>query len=270
MKAEEGLLSTCPAGDVKLPQLVQEFKAPLSMQSLVELSHKNFSPETMKKVHWARKIFREWRQYRAGLDGDGIACDLEDCTMITAASLSYALCRFITEIKKVDGSEYPGKTLCDIVICLQFHLECMGFAFKLINRDEFREVKYTLDNTMKQRVAAGIGLSVKQAEVLSVPDEDYLWSLGFLGTSNPIQLLNTVAFCIGKGFALRAGVEHQSLRGIPFNLQLKFMRDTDGEYYLRYTEDIGLKTNKGGLKHKKVSVKTVDLYAMDRLDRCPL
>ena len=108
---------------------------------------------------------------------------------------------------------------------------------------------------------------MRQAQVLSVTDEDYLWSLGLLGTSNPTQLLNTVVFCIGKGFALRAGMEHRALHGIAFKSQLQFMCDSDGEHY---TEDIGMKTNKGGLKHKKVTVKTVDLYATDRLERFPL
>ena len=97
-----------------------------------------------------------------------------------------------------------------------------------------------------------------------------MWSLGILGVSNPQQLLNTVVFSVSKGFALRAGKEHQALHGIPFNSQLKFLRDDDREYFLRYTEDIGLKTNKGGMKHKKVEVKCVDLYASDRPERCPL
>ena len=123
---------------------------------------------------------------------------------------------------------------------------------------------------MKLRVQAGVGLSVKQTEVLSVTDEDYLWSLGFLGTANPDQLLNTVVLCVSKGFALCAGKEHRALRGIPFNSQLKFMCDSDNEIFLRYTEDVGLKTNKGGLKHKKVEVKSVDMYAMDHPERCPL
>ena len=43
------------------------------------------------------------------------------------------------------------------------------------------------------------------------------------------------------------------------------------EVFLRYTEDIGLKTNKGGgLKHKKINVKTVDLYATSNPDHCPV
>ena len=101
-------------------------------------------------------------------------------------------------------------------------------------------------------------------------DEDYLWSLGFLRGATPQQLLKTVVFCVGKGFALRTGKEHRALRAILFQSQFKFMHDTDNEIFLRYTEDVGLETNKGGLKHKKVNVKIVDLYAMDRPERCPL
>ena len=88
---------------------------------------------------------------------------------------------------------------------------------------------------------------MRQARVLSVTNEDYLWSLGLLGTLNPTQLLNTMVFCIGKGFALEAGMEHRALRGLAFKSQLQFMHDSDGEHYLRHTEDIGMKTNKGGL-----------------------
>ena len=75
-------------------------------------------------------------------------------------SIAFALCRFITEVKKVDEPDFPGKTLYDIV-CVQFHLECFGFAFKLINDKAFIDLKYTLYNTMKLRVMAGIGLSLK-------------------------------------------------------------------------------------------------------------
>ena len=215
-------------------------------------------------------MYKEWRAHHHSLGLEFIPCDLEDKATITASSLKFSLCRFIMEVKKIDGTDFPGKTLYDIVICVQFHLECLGLSFKLINDDAFCDLKYTLDNTMKIRVASGIGISVKEAEILSATDEDYLWSLGFLGISNPQQLLNTVVFCVRKAFALRAGKEHQALRAIPFNSQFKFLRDSDNEIYLQYTEDIDLKTNKGGLKHKKVNVKSVDLYAMDRPERCPL
>ena len=221
----------------------------------------------MKKVPWVRKMYNEWRTYRHANGFEFITCDIEDPKSICEESLIFALCHFITEVKKVNGEDFPGKTLYDIIICIQFHLECLGFSYKLINHAAFKDLKFTLDNTMKMRTACGIGISVKQAEVLSATDEDYLWSLG---TSNPDQLLNTVVFCIRKGFALHAGQEHRALHNLSFSSQFKFIKNNDGEYYMQYTEDIGLKTNKGGLKHRKLLPKCIALYATDNVERCPL
>ena len=98
-----------------------------------------------------------------------------------------------------------------------------------------------------------------------------MWSSGLLGCSNPQQLLNTVVFITGKGFALRAGKKHYCLRSPSFeNSQFKFQQDEDGVTFLHYTEDIGFKTNKGGLKHRKVDPKQVDLYPLIGNDHCPL
>ena len=244
------------------------FKEPLPESDMMALSHKNFSDETMKQIRWVCKIYHEWCSHRQGVQD--IVCDLEDKAMITVASLKFALCRLIMEVKKVDGSDFPGKTLYHIIICVQFHLETLGFAFKIVNDPTFKDLKFTLDNTMNTRTIQGIGTSVKQAEILSTTDEDLLWSLGLLGTSMPHQLLHTVIFSIGKGFALRAGKEHQALRGLAYDSQFTFMRDPDREVFLRYMEDIGLKTNKGGIKHRKIDVKTIDLYATGHEERCPL
>ena len=232
--------------------------------------HKNFSDETMKQVCWIRKMYREWGNYRHSNGFDYIACDLEDKATISAESLKFALCRFIMEVKRLDGNDFPGKMLHHLIICIQFRLECLGFVLKLVNDPAFHDVKFTLDNTMKARVCQGIGISVMRAEVLTATDEDLLWSMGLLGMAHPEQLLNTVIFCISKGFTLQAGQEHQALRGLPFNSQFKFMCDTDGEIFLWYREDISLKTNKGGLKHRKIEAKTVDLYGSANTERCPL
>ena len=264
---ESGLASTCPGG---VATSTREFKLPLTGEGLVKLSHKNFSPETMKQIRWVRKMYREWCDHRHSQGLDYIQCDLEDKATITAETLKFTLCRFITEIKKVNGEDFPGKTLYLIVVCVQFHLECLGFAFKLINDPAFKDLKYTLDNTMKARCAQGIGHSVRKAECLTATHEDLLWALGLLGTSNPDQLLNTIIFCIGKGFALWAGQEHRALRGFAFQSQFKFMRDPDEEIFLCYTEDLGLKTNKGGLRHRKIEAKVMDLYATSNPDRCPI
>ena len=139
-KSEDNVPATCPS---------HPFNEPLGEAALKELSHKNFSSETLKKVLWVWKMYCEWRQHRHSLGLEYITCDLEDHSTISTGSLSFALCRFLTEVKKVDGSDFPGKMLYDILVCVQFHLECLGFAFCLINDTTFHDLKFTLDNLMK-------------------------------------------------------------------------------------------------------------------------
>ena len=108
-------------------------------------------------------MYREWREHRNTLPNlQTITCDIDEKETLSKDSVSYAVRRFITEVKKLDGNEYPGRTLYDIVICLQFHFELLGFAWKLLNNDDFKEICFTLDNLMKLRTSQGIGISVKK------------------------------------------------------------------------------------------------------------
>ena len=72
-------------------------------------------------------------------------------------SFSEDVCHFITEVKKMDGSNFPGGTMYDIMICLQFWLESEGYNWRLVSDEEFVNVKFTLDNIMKDRAARGVG-----------------------------------------------------------------------------------------------------------------
>ena len=143
---------------------------------------------------------------------------------------------FITEVKKVDGTDFPCKTLYNIVICIHFHLETLGFGWKIIKKEAFKDIKFTLDSIMKIHTRQGLGHSVYQATVLNATNEEYLWSLGYFGTYNPQVLLNTLVLMIGKGFALCAGKENYKLRVPPFNSQLQFVHDQNG-IFIRNTKD---------------------------------
>ena len=214
-------------------------------------------------------MYREWRFLRMSESSEKFV-DLDHCGGISEQELVHSVCRFLTEVRKLDGSDFPGKTLYDIVICIQFQLESEGFSWKLLMNECFRDIRYTLDNLMKERTAKGIGVVVKKAQVLNEFHEDLLWSLGLLGVHDPNTLLNTVVFLIGKGCALRAGKEHRDLRAPPFNCQLSFVHDFEGKVFLRYTEEAGFETNKGGLKHRKIEPKVVDVYPIQDQNRCPV
>ena len=70
----------------------------------------------------------------------------------------------------------------------------MGFSWKFLDDDMFKDVKFILDNLMKVCVSQGLEVSVKKAQTLMPFDEDYLWNIGLLGTHNPEVLLNTMVF----------------------------------------------------------------------------
>ena len=248
------------------------FKKPMDDVTMQMLSRKNFSDETCKKINWVTNMFQHWREFRNGSpDLINVISNLDDVSSLDKETFNSDVCRFITEVKKLDGSDYPAKTLYDIVICLQFHLEKSGgLSWKLLNEDGFKEIHFTLDNLMKKRTADGVGIKVKRAEVLTFSDEDLLWSLGLLGTHCPESLLYSVLFTVGLSCSLRAGKEHYQLRSIPFQSQFEFLNDEKGRVYFHYTEDRGLKTNKGGLKNRKTEPKIVDVYPLDDIDRCPV
>ena len=70
----------------------------------------------------------------------------------------------------------------------------MGFSWKILNDDMFKDVKFILDNLMKICASQGLGVSVKKAQTLMPFDEDNLWNIGLVGIHNPEVLLNTMVF----------------------------------------------------------------------------
>ena len=216
-------------------------------------------------------MYSQWRQCRNDLQHlDAICVDLEDPSSINASDLCMALCKFLAEVKKLDGSEFPPKTLYDIIIGVQMYLESVGVHYKFLEDQRFVNLKFTLDNLMKERCTDGFGMHVQQAQVISFEQENYLWETGILGTSNPSQLLDTVLYLIGITCALRAGKEHRQLRSLGFNSQFSIQRDRNNQHFIRYQEDVGLKTNKGGLKHRKVASKVVPIYPGPNINHCPV
>ncbi len=105
-----------------------------------------------------------------------------------------------------------------------------------------------------------MGTNIKQAQVLSYSDKNFLWENGYLGMDNPEQLVHTVLFVIGLHCTLCAGAEHHNLHSIGFGSQFKYILPDRGECHIIYTEDLGTKINTGGLRHKKVKPKQVTIF----------
>ena len=104
---------------------------------------------------------------------------------------------------------------------------------KIISFSDFR---CTLDSEMKRLQGNGLGSKKRQAEPLTMEEEEMLWESRQLGDHCPQALVDTMLYMCGTYFALRSGQEHRALRFVPSQIELV---KRDGERaFLRYTEDV--------------------------------
>ena len=105
-------------------------------------------------------------------------------------TLSYWLSRLILEVRKVDGHEYPPNTLHHIVCGIIRHVKATTIPgvdwFKDI---EFATLRGSLDGEMKRLQSQGKGSTHKQAEPLSLDEEELMWEKKILGGHSPLSLL---------------------------------------------------------------------------------
>ena len=123
---------------------------------------------------------------------------MADCEMV------YALKRFIVEVHKQNGEEYPAETLYELVICLQMFLNSKG-------KNDYVEVHNCLDNRMKELSCNGFVQKCQKADIVTLDDKSMMWEKKVLGSSNPNQLIDTILYLFRVHFALRPSVEHRSL-----------------------------------------------------------
>ena len=131
----------------------------------------SFAKTTENKCLWAVRLFNTWKLDRnervirdPALNISPIKTELLE---MTKDELCYVLSRFILEVRKVNGDEYPSETLYEIIIFIQLYLECNGRVFKFLNDDAFTPLKNTLDARMKELSAKGRTTPRRRAEIIT-------------------------------------------------------------------------------------------------------
>ena len=134
--------------------------------------------KTELKVNWAVNAYCEWHENQLQTfqyDYLIYNADLNDLQNLTKANLSHALCRFLPEVTKQSGDgQYPAHTLYQMVVAIQKHLNVNKLQWKLIDGSDFHDVRIVLDNVMKERTAENVGVSKKQAQVITYEMEQKL------------------------------------------------------------------------------------------------
>ena len=235
-----------------------------STDNEIDKTIKNSVPKsTQSKEKWAISILQNYNNARnqfilpSGSDELMVLNLVED---MSKSDLSFLLPKFIIDVRKKDGSKYPGETLRQI-ICAIFHYfrYQKGKSWDFFKDIEFDTSRKTLDACMKARTREGIGLYKRKADFISHDLEEKLWNDGHLGMNSPKQLLYTIVYLFGLHFGLRARKEHRQLRAGKYS-QLKIIIDPiSGANILRYTEDCE-KTRNGGLHDRNISPKIIDVF----------
>ena len=179
--------------------------------------------------------------------------------------LDYWLSKFVLEVRKENGEPYPPDTLYVICAGLLRYIRERRPEINIFKGYQYTGFKKILDGEMKRlRATASIGVKKRQAEPISVEEENTLWQKGVLGEHDPQTLLDTMLFLCGIHFALRSGQEHRDLR----LSQVELQTSEDGSPCLVYSENTS-KNNQGGLAHLKIKPKRVTCYSnKDNPQRC--
>ena len=89
---------------------------------------------------------------------------------VSNEDLDKVLGKFVAEVRKEGRKKYRGKTLYELICCIQanFRIERKR-NISLVGKKgcNFRNLNCALNFQMKQRASAGVGVDVKQANVIS-------------------------------------------------------------------------------------------------------
>ena len=205
---------------------LKERFAPAKTTREIELHRRNsMAKKTREDMEYCLRIWIEWRKCR------------NEQSHMTKAEIEQTLCRFVLEARKKNGYQYPPNTYHHICCGIMHYLRSESHPdidfFRDASFSRFREV---LDVEMKRLQKEGLGSKPRQAEPLSVQDEEHLWTTKLLGGHNGRSLVDTMLFMCGTYFALCSGQEHRALQLTPSQIELV---ERPGERaFLRYTEDV--------------------------------
>ena len=245
----------------------------MASPSTLDAMSKPYVPEnTARKNNWALNLYKMWREEVLKKGDGGFYPELKqllrtepEILNFSVGQLNFVLSVFFMALKKKDGGDYTSGSIFSVATALQRHFEMNGKPISIFNDPQFLGLKNVIDNAMQEKCKQGIGITKKQAAVITVSQENTLWEKKILGDGDPQTLLDTVFWVVGVNFGLRGGDEHRKLTRENFRVE----RDAQGKQYLEYMEIIS-KTYKGGLKHRKIDPHKARAYAISGSERCPV
>ena len=214
---------------------------------------------------WTTNAWIAWTEYvlQQGVDPEDAPSPL--INQMTKEELNRWLPHFVMEARRQDGKPYPPNTLYQFCCGLLRHIRTIQPGWNIFTDVEFIDFQKTLAAQLKNLKSEEVGTK-RQAEPISLEDEELLWTTGQLGMHTQQALLDTMFYLIGVSFGLQGGQEHRQLRWNP--PQIAVVAVSGERKHLLYVESVS-KNNCGGLKMRKVQPKHVIQHKnLEKPGRC--
>ena len=139
-------------------EIEQRFRTPITASECEKFDRSWVSDSSRRKWAWVLKVFEDWKKQRNEAvlkqDYSGEAVIRQDIDEMSDEMLDFTLARFVAEVRKEDGQEYPGKTVYEILSSIQMYLrvQCKR-NITLIDKKgcTFRNLNSALNFVRKER-----------------------------------------------------------------------------------------------------------------------
>ena len=115
---------------------------------------------------------------------------------MTKEELNHWLPHFVMEARRQDGKPYPLNTLHWLCCGLLRQIQTTQPGLNIFTDEELIDFQKTLDAQMKKLKSEGIGNTRRQAEPISLEEEEQLWTTGQLGMHTPQAVLDTIFYLL--------------------------------------------------------------------------
>ena len=242
------------------------FIEPLTTSGFEQSLKDRIPQKTQQATGWAVRVYSDWKGWRSTKNCGEPFWPIPNLQDGSLPALDYWLARFITEIKRRDGTDYPPNTLKSIASGVQRHMQedCNRRDINIFQKSDtsFKTFRSALQSRTKQLLSKGVGVSTKHKDPVTSNDEQTLWDTNVFSTGSGQGLSYCVFFYNCKVFGLRGMDEHVHLMTDQFIIG----RDENQDKFLEFSGRIS-KTLTGDIDCKAVP-KKIRQYADPNHPRC--
>ena len=150
---------------------LQRFAPAMSDSDVIKAREQAIPKRTREDTAYCIRVWDEWAKNRRELGN----AEIQSLATMDASTLQHWLTYFILEVRKQNGSEYPPNTLHHLICGIMRYLRQNGRPEVDFFKDaSFADFRLSLDAEMKRLQSNGLGSKRKQAEPLTLEEEEEL------------------------------------------------------------------------------------------------